>query len=160
MKRLKLFITCAGSKGSFPRSSRAMRSPMLRKWRRACARTRPCSSTSPDAATRTCIPSPKSQDLSSSEARGVRREAQTQSHREQFRLIPHAFHKGFLMSRIAATFAALERQNRKGLILFVTAGDPDPVMTVPLMHALVNAGADVIELGVPFSDPMADGPTI
>ncbi len=64
------------------------------------------------------------------------------------------------MSRIAATFAALERQNRKGLILFVTAGDPDPVMTVPLMHTLVNAGADVIELGVPFSDPMADGPTI
>src|SRR5439155_2196448 len=71
-----------------------------------------------------------------------------------------ACHKAFLMSRIAATFAALERQNRKGLILFVTAGDPDPVMTVPLMHTLVNAGADVIELGVPFSDPMADGPTI
>jgi tryptophan synthase alpha chain len=64
------------------------------------------------------------------------------------------------MSRIAATFAALEKQNRKGLILFITAGDPDPAMTVPLMHALADAGADVIELGVPFSDPMADGPTI
>lgn len=64
------------------------------------------------------------------------------------------------MSRIAATFAALERQNRKGLILFITAGDPDPAMTMPLMHALADAGADVIELGVPFSDPMADGPTI
>jgi tryptophan synthase alpha chain len=64
------------------------------------------------------------------------------------------------MSRIAATFAALERQNRKGLIPFITAGDPDPAMTMPLMHALADAGADVIELGVPFSDPMADGPTI
>jgi len=64
------------------------------------------------------------------------------------------------MSRIAATFAALERQNRKGLILFVTAGDPDSALTVPLMHTLAEAGADVIELGVPFSDPMADGPTI
>ncbi len=64
------------------------------------------------------------------------------------------------MSRIAATFAALKKQNRKALIPFVTAGDPDPEMTVPLMHALAAAGADVIELGVPFSDPMADGPTI
>ncbi len=64
------------------------------------------------------------------------------------------------MSRIAATFAALKKQNRKALIPFVTAGDPDPAMTVPLMHALAAAGADVIELGVPFSDPMADGPTI
>ena len=64
------------------------------------------------------------------------------------------------MSRIAATFAALQEKNRKALIPFVTAGDPDPAMTVPLMHALAGAGADVIELGVPFSDPMADGPTI
>ena len=64
------------------------------------------------------------------------------------------------MSRIAATFGALKKQNRKALIPFVTAGDPDPAMTVPLMHALAAAGADVIELGVPFSDPMADGPTI
>ncbi len=46
------------------------------------------------------------------------------------------------------------------MIPFITAGDPDPAMTVPLMHALAAAGADVIELGVPFSDPMADGPTI
>lgn len=64
------------------------------------------------------------------------------------------------MSRIAATFAALKKQNRKALIPFITAGDPEPAMTVPLMHALAAAGADVIELGVPFSDPMADGPTI
>ncbi len=64
------------------------------------------------------------------------------------------------MSRIAATFAALKQRNRKALIPFITAGDPDPGMTVPLMHALAAAGADVIELGVPFSDPMADGPTI
>jgi tryptophan synthase alpha chain len=64
------------------------------------------------------------------------------------------------MSRIATTFAVLAKQHRKALIPFVTAGDPDPEMTVPLMHALAAAGADVIELGVPFSDPMADGPTI
>ncbi len=64
------------------------------------------------------------------------------------------------MSRIAATFEALSKQGRKALIPFVTAGDPDPAMTVPLMHALAAAGVDVIELGVPFSDPMADGPTI
>jgi tryptophan synthase alpha chain len=64
------------------------------------------------------------------------------------------------MSRIAATFAARAKENRKALIPFITAGDPAPAMTVPLMHALAAAGADVIELGVPFSDPMADGPTI
>jgi tryptophan synthase alpha chain len=64
------------------------------------------------------------------------------------------------MSRIAATFARLASENRKALIPFVTAGDPAPVITVPLMHALVDAGVDVIELGVPFSDPMADGPVI
>ena len=64
------------------------------------------------------------------------------------------------MSRISATFAALAKQNRKALIPFITAGDPEPALTVPLMHALAGAGADVIELGVPFSDPMADGPTI
>ena len=64
------------------------------------------------------------------------------------------------MSRIAATFAALGQKNRKALIPFFTAGDPEPAMTVPLMHALADSGADVIELGVPFSDPMADGPTI
>jgi tryptophan synthase alpha chain len=64
------------------------------------------------------------------------------------------------MSRIAATFDALRQRGRKALIPFVTAGDPSPALTVPLMHALAAAGADVIELGVPFSDPMADGPTI
>jgi tryptophan synthase alpha chain len=64
------------------------------------------------------------------------------------------------MSRIAAAFTALKQKNRKALIPFITAGDPDPSLAVPLMHALAKAGADVIELGVPFSDPMADGPTI
>ncbi len=64
------------------------------------------------------------------------------------------------MSRIAATFARLAAQRRKALIPYVTAGDPAPQATVPLLHALVAAGADIIELGVPFSDPMADGPVI
>ncbi len=64
------------------------------------------------------------------------------------------------MSRIAATFAALAAKKRKALIPFITAGDPEPAFAVPLMHALAKAGADIIELGVPFSDPMADGPTI
>jgi tryptophan synthase alpha chain len=64
------------------------------------------------------------------------------------------------MSRIAATFAALKTANRKALIPFITAGDPAPANTVPLMHVLVEGGADILELGVPFSDPMADGPTI
>jgi len=64
------------------------------------------------------------------------------------------------MSRIAATFERLSVQGRKALIPYVTAGDPDPATTVPLLHAMVEAGADIIELGVPFSDPMADGPVI
>jgi tryptophan synthase alpha chain len=64
------------------------------------------------------------------------------------------------MSRIQATFEQLAKDRRKALIPFVTAGDPEPGMTVALMHALVEAGADVVELGVPFSDPMADGPVI
>lgn len=63
-------------------------------------------------------------------------------------------------NRIAQTFNTLKRQNRKALIPFVTAGDPNPQVTVPLMHQLVHSGADIIELGIPFSDPMADGPTI
>lgn len=64
------------------------------------------------------------------------------------------------MSRISKKFAALHAAGRKALIPFVTAGDPSLEATVPVMHALVRAGADAIELGVPFSDPMADGPTI
>jgi tryptophan synthase alpha chain len=64
------------------------------------------------------------------------------------------------MSRIKNTFAALAEQGKKGLIPFMTAGDPDPARTVEFMHALAAGGADVIELGVPFSDPMADGPVI
>jgi tryptophan synthase alpha chain len=64
------------------------------------------------------------------------------------------------MSRIKTTFAALAAQGKKGLIPFITAGDPDPARTVEFMHALAAGGADVIELGVPFSDPMADGPVI
>lgn len=64
------------------------------------------------------------------------------------------------MSRISATFERLRLANRKALIPFVTAGDPSADITPAIMHGLVDAGADIIELGVPFSDPMADGPTI
>jgi tryptophan synthase alpha chain len=64
------------------------------------------------------------------------------------------------MNRIDATFARLGKSGRTALIPYVTAGDPSPAVTVPLLRALVSAGADVIELGVPFSDPMADGPVI
>ena len=64
------------------------------------------------------------------------------------------------MSRIAATFEALQQAGRKALIPYICAGDPIPEATVEVMHALASAGADVIELGVPFSDPMADGPVI
>ena len=64
------------------------------------------------------------------------------------------------MSRIATTFAALKAHHTTGLVTFITAGDPHPDMTVALMHAMVAGGADVLELGVPFSDPMAEGPVI
>lgn len=64
------------------------------------------------------------------------------------------------MSRITATFDALKTENKTALIPYVTAGDPNLSLTVPLMHKMVDAGANIIELGVPFSDPMADGPTI
>jgi tryptophan synthase alpha chain len=64
------------------------------------------------------------------------------------------------VSRIGATFEKLRAQRRAALIPFVTAGDPSPRQTVSVMHGLVRGGADVIELGMPFSDPMADGPVI
>ena len=64
------------------------------------------------------------------------------------------------MNRIDQRFAALKAEGRRALIPFITAGDPAPEYTVGFMHALVEAGADIIELGVPFSDPMADGPVI
>ena len=64
------------------------------------------------------------------------------------------------MSRIQKAFERLNGEGRKALIPFITAGDPDAALTLPLMHTLVESGADVIELGVPFSDPMADGTTI
>jgi tryptophan synthase alpha chain len=64
------------------------------------------------------------------------------------------------MNRIDTRFAELESARRTALIPFVTAGDPSPDAVVPLMHALVEGGADLIELGVPFSDPMADGEVI
>ncbi len=64
------------------------------------------------------------------------------------------------MSRIQSCFEELAKANRKALIAYITAGDPHPDQTVSLMHTLVDAGSDIIELGVPFSDPMADGPVI
>ena len=64
------------------------------------------------------------------------------------------------MSRIQTTFADLQSKKKKALITFITAGDPAPELTVPLLHALVESGADILELGVPFSDPMAEGPVI
>lgn len=64
------------------------------------------------------------------------------------------------MNRIDQRFAALKEQNRTALIPYITAGDPAPAHTVDYMHALVEAGADIVELGIPFSDPMADGPVI
>ncbi|MCK5830456.1 MAG: tryptophan synthase subunit alpha [Methylococcales bacterium] len=64
------------------------------------------------------------------------------------------------MSRLKARFDELAAEGRKALVPFITAGDPNPMFTVPLMHEMTKAGADVIELGVPFSDPMADGPVI
>jgi tryptophan synthase alpha chain len=64
------------------------------------------------------------------------------------------------VSRIAAKFAQLNKDNKKALIPYITSGHPTPDHTVDIMHAICGAGADIIELGVPFSDPMADGPTI
>lgn len=64
------------------------------------------------------------------------------------------------MSRIQTVFATLKANNKKALIPYITAGDPHPKHTVALLHTLVKNGADMIELGIPFSDPMADGPVI
>ncbi|WP_180042877.1 MULTISPECIES: tryptophan synthase subunit alpha [unclassified Acinetobacter] len=64
------------------------------------------------------------------------------------------------MSRLATRFGQLKSQQRKALVSYVMAGDPHPQVTVPLLHQMVEAGVDVIELGLPFSDPMADGPVI
>lgn len=64
------------------------------------------------------------------------------------------------MSRIEKRFADLKADGKKALIPYITAGDPNPGVSVPLMHAMVQAGANLLELGVPFSDPMADGPVI
>src|SRR5579864_3439740 len=64
------------------------------------------------------------------------------------------------MTRITALFERLKREGRKGLIIYITAGDPSPDRTAGLVEALERGGADLIELGVPFSDPIADGPVI
>ncbi|MFT7672920.1 MAG: tryptophan synthase alpha chain, partial [Gammaproteobacteria bacterium] len=64
------------------------------------------------------------------------------------------------MSRLKACFELLGQQKKSALIPFITAGDPTPDSTVKLMHKMVDAGVDIIELGIPFSDPMADGPVI
>ncbi len=64
------------------------------------------------------------------------------------------------MNRLKTCFDKLRAEKRAALIPFITAGDPNPTLTVPMMHTLVEAGADIIELGIPFSDPMADGPVI
>ena len=64
------------------------------------------------------------------------------------------------MSRLTDRLAALDSAGRKALVTFITAGDPDIEATVPALHALVAGGADVIELGIPFSDPEAEGPAI
>ena len=64
------------------------------------------------------------------------------------------------MSRISSSFQALKQHSRKALVPFITAGDPCPQVTLTIMQSLVRHGADLIELGVPFSDPMADGPVI
>ncbi|MBS7657357.1 tryptophan synthase subunit alpha [Candidatus Bathyarchaeota archaeon] len=64
------------------------------------------------------------------------------------------------MKRIVETFLKLRRQNEGGLIAYITAGDPDPAYTAKIAHVLVKGGADIVELGIPFSDPIADGPVI
>lgn len=75
-------------------------------------------------------------------------------------ILPYYFLLGYPMHRIARRFDALRIAGRTALIPYITAGHPHPDHTVPMLHALVAAGADILELGVPFSDPMADGPVI
>ena len=65
-----------------------------------------------------------------------------------------------MTTRIDARFAALKSEGRAALVTFVMAGDPDPATSLAILKALPKAGADVIELGMPFTDPMADGPAI
>src|SRR5215470_15420049 len=65
-----------------------------------------------------------------------------------------------MSTRIDRRFAALKSEARAALVTFVTAGDPDPDTSLAILHALPQAGADVVELGMPFTDPMADGPAI
>lgn len=64
------------------------------------------------------------------------------------------------MSRLSTTFEALKSEQKTALVTFITAGDPNPSVTVDLLHDMVAAGANILELGVPFSDPMAEGPVI
>ncbi|MFC3155367.1 tryptophan synthase subunit alpha [Gilvimarinus japonicus] len=64
------------------------------------------------------------------------------------------------MSRISQQFEALQARGRKALVAYIVNGDPSPAASLPTMHKMVEAGADIIELGVPFSDPMAEGPVI
>ena len=64
------------------------------------------------------------------------------------------------MSRINHCFEQLKVDGQTSLIPYITAGDPEPLVTVPMLHAMVEAGANLLELGIPFSDPMSDGPVI
>src|SRR6478736_283 len=68
--------------------------------------------------------------------------------------------RGFTMSRIERRFAQLKQEGRAGLVIYLTAGDPDPDTSFALFQGLAAAGADLVEIGMPFSDPMADGPSI
>src|ERR1700710_2713754 len=65
-----------------------------------------------------------------------------------------------MTTRIDDRFSALKQEGRAGLVTFLTAGDPDPKTSLAILKAIPKAGADVIELGMPFTDPMADGPAI
>ena len=64
------------------------------------------------------------------------------------------------MTRIERRFAKLREEGRAGLVIYLTAGDPDPETSLALFEGLAGAGADLVEIGMPFSDPMADGPSI